>query len=69
VEFTNESGVEYLMGIEKLYKENKINKEDYYAMIGAVRIICFNEPEDKIIQWVKEQLRQEELESKEEGYL
>jgi len=69
MEFTNESGVEYLMGIEKLYKENKINKEDYYAMIGAVRIICFNEPEDKIIQWVKEQLRQEELESKEEGYL
>lgn len=60
MEFTNESGIEYLMGIEKLYKENKINKEDYYAMIGAVRIICFNEPEDKIIQWVKEQLRQEE---------
>ena len=51
---------QYIMGIEKLYEENKINKEDYYAMIGAVRVICLNEPEDEIIQWVKEQLGQGE---------
>lgn len=56
---SSKTGLQYIMGIEKLYKENKINKEDYFAMIGAARVAFFNESEDEVFNWIEKQLEGE----------
>ena len=54
------TGTQYIIWIEELYKENKINKEDYLAMLGAARVAFFNESEDDVFNWIQEQLEKGE---------
>lgn len=58
---SGKTGFQYIMSIEKLYKENKINKEDYFIMIGAARIAFFNESEDEVFNWIEKQLEGEAI--------
>jgi len=57
---TSKTGLQYIIGIEKLYKENKISREDYLAMLGAARIAFFGEKEEDVYKWFDEELEKGE---------
>ena len=46
------SGVEFAHNMTTLYKQGKLNKLDYYSMLGAYRIMVYGEQEDKVAEWV-----------------
>ena len=43
----------YLKSLDDLYKANKITKEKYIAMIGALRVLIFGHSENTVLEWMK----------------
>lgn len=50
----------YMTELKKLYDENKIVKEDYIFMVGAARVLLFNESEEEALKWIEQQLNEGE---------
>ena len=54
----SKSGTQYICGLEKLYKDGKISKEDYISMKYAAYVMLFCMPEEQALKSMEKELKE-----------